>query len=366
MLHKNSSPNSNIPHFHFVTFCSYNLSCCSGSGRKEMDIASDENLTSEQVLELFLTLFGHQTLPLAIRNNGQSGNVTGHNNSDNSNGNSHVNINNSNDENENNSNNRGSNNGRDANDHEAHKRSTVNLVTHHHEVVPNISSPTPSDSVRNTKSAKVNTTRDSLMEEMMFNPTIGTGTVGGSEGSAFNSPRSVKMDVTPTQPSSGSAQRHSHSTPSQTWTTADSTPTSTPTTDAHGPQGLGVESHVRPPRHTNTPTPAHAHTPSSQHTHPQGSNHLPSPTQGSNQQPSDVVECSTLARSTLGGSQGSTSASFKLQEALSKLRQVSCVRLIVLYHKNYCRCVPSFLLTCYLHVISHSSHFSHYPMFNTG
>ena len=276
-----------------------------------MDIASDENLTSEQVLELFLTLFGHQTLPLAIRNSGQSNNINGHNNNNN-----HVNINSSNDENENNSNTRrSSSGGRDG---------TGNRATNHVEVVSNMSSPTPSDSMRDSKSAKANTTRDSLIEEMMFNPTIGTGTVGGSEGSAFNSPRSVKMDVTPTQPSSGSAQRHNHSTPaSHTWTTTDSTPTSTPITDAHAPQGSG-ESHVRPPRHTHTPTPAQAHIPSSQHA-PQGSNHLPSPTQGSNHLPSEVVECSTLARSTLGGSQSSTSASSKLQEALSKLRQVSCV-----------------------------------------
>ena len=99
-------------------------------------------------------------------------------------------------------------------------------------------------------------------------------------------------------------------------------------------QGQGQGGQVRPPRHTHM------------HSIPQ----LPVPPS------SEVVECNTLTRSPLGGAGAGAGASNgtaagKLQEALSKLRQVSC-RHFVLCYVMLCYIILSPVPSCFVQLES--------------
>ena len=263
--------------------------CTQGISDNDLEGNNGENLTPDQVLELFMTLFGpqgQQTLPMVIRGNQSTNNV---------------------------------NNMR--NHHMTSKDSTDSgtVISDRVELASNPSSPTPANLDSNEEKENQTIVMNSLefavddfqSKSRKEGEKMEVSSPGGSneDQSLPNRPAAINLSTL------------------DTWSSISST--------TAAPEILSPsDGHVRPPRHSIPNPTGHAQSQSQSHQENQSQNQNGCQSERSVQDQSqrhvngqthmpEVVECSTLARSPLnGGVGGNGIAASKLSEALTKLRQV--------------------------------------------
>ena len=255
-----------------------------GISDSELEGNNGESLTPDQVLELFMTLFGPQgqtTLPMVIRGNQSSSS---------------------------------SNNMR--NHHMTSKDSTDSgtVISDRVELASNPSSPTPanldSNEERESQTIVMSSLEFAVQDSQSKSEKVGekmevSSPIGSNQRqSSLNRPAAIDLS------------------PRDTWTSISNTPAA--------PEILSpTDGHVRPPRHSipNSTGQTQSHQEDQSQNENQGMRSNKDQSQrhvtGQSNVP-EVVECSTLARSPHnGGPGGNGTAASKLSEALTKLRQVT-------------------------------------------